>query len=497
VDEKRPPGRSRGVVEYVAELQQFDTAAPWALAPAGPEPAGSTGPEPAGRPAGSGRPEPADRPAPHTTSDPHADAEPSPPALPNPNPRGVTRMTYGARDVVPPEVYQLPAGPADLPPAGIGERRRLLHGHAPARDGAPPGRGTAAGSAAVPRPGGPGPAERVGPVEPVGPAGRQSPADRVAAGSGRDPDRRHDAAPQRAEATMSGPRVLAFAGRGAGPPAVHRTGRRRLQLVMAFGVVLVALGAGAIGYATLRRSHTTPVALAPGPPGVVPPSTDGVTPGLADADPVGSAPASPSAATPARPPAAGGTDPAAGAPTRTAPAAVPGPDGTATSPGGTDAPGGSATSAPERPSPVASDGDGPPAAAPAPPGSAPPGSAPPGSAPPGSAPPGSAPPLSAGLGYTAHHADDGILGYVGTITIVNAGDSDVTDWQVTLRVPGGNRVSADGPVSVDQGGEWVTFLPAGADGAVPAAGSLRFSFRVRGVLADLPSNCVVNDVSCV
>jgi hypothetical protein len=104
--------------------------------------------------------------------------------------------------------------------------------------------------------------------------------------------------------------------------------------------------------------------------------------------------------------------------------------------------------------------------------------------------------VDATLSYTAEKEDDGISGYVGTIEIHNSTAGDATDWRLTLTVPGGNLVLAHGPAEVTQNGESVQFTPAGDDGAVPASGSLTFTFTVRGVLSDLPTNCTINGRAC-
>jgi mannan endo-1,4-beta-mannosidase len=104
--------------------------------------------------------------------------------------------------------------------------------------------------------------------------------------------------------------------------------------------------------------------------------------------------------------------------------------------------------------------------------------------------------VDATLSYTAEKEGDGIAGYVGTIEISDSGAGDATDWRLTLTVPGGNSVLARGPVEVTQSGEEVQFTPAGDDGAVPAGGSLTFTFTVRGDLTDLPGNCTINGHAC-
>jgi hypothetical protein len=104
--------------------------------------------------------------------------------------------------------------------------------------------------------------------------------------------------------------------------------------------------------------------------------------------------------------------------------------------------------------------------------------------------------VDATLSYTAEKEDGGISGYVGTIEIHNSTAGDATDWRLALTVPGGNSVLAQGPVEVTQNGDSVQFTPAGDDGAAPAAGSLTFTFTVRGVLSDLPTNCTINGRAC-
>ena len=104
--------------------------------------------------------------------------------------------------------------------------------------------------------------------------------------------------------------------------------------------------------------------------------------------------------------------------------------------------------------------------------------------------------VDATLSYTADKGDDGISEYVGTIEINNSQGGDATDWWLTLTVPGGNSVLARRPVDVTQNGESVQFTPSGDDGAVPAGGSLAFTFTVQGVLTDLPNSCTINGRTC-
>jgi uncharacterized protein YndB with AHSA1/START domain len=104
--------------------------------------------------------------------------------------------------------------------------------------------------------------------------------------------------------------------------------------------------------------------------------------------------------------------------------------------------------------------------------------------------------LDATLTYRATKTDDGLARYVGTVELANSQSAEVGSWNVTLTVPGGNAVTADGPVAESQHGEAVSFTPAGDDGVVPGGGSLTFTFTVRGILSELPAGCAINGRAC-
>jgi hypothetical protein len=104
------------------------------------------------------------------------------------------------------------------------------------------------------------------------------------------------------------------------------------------------------------------------------------------------------------------------------------------------------------------------------------------------------PPLTATFSHVVDVTEDGYAGYTGTVRIDNPGDEAAPDWQVTLTVPGGNAVHGRG-VEVDQDGESVAFTPDG-DEAVPAGGSVTFSFDVRGTLETLPLSCAIDGDPC-
>ncbi|WP_433720146.1 cellulose binding domain-containing protein [Actinoplanes sp. CA-051413] len=103
-------------------------------------------------------------------------------------------------------------------------------------------------------------------------------------------------------------------------------------------------------------------------------------------------------------------------------------------------------------------------------------------------------PLIATISHVVDPAEDGLLGYAGTVRIENPGSRDVTGWRVTLTVPGGNAVTATG-ASVAQDGETVTFTPDG-EPTVPAGGAVTFSFQVAGLLSALPGACAIDGSPC-
>jgi hypothetical protein len=242
------------------------------------------------------------------------------------------------------------------------------------------------------------------------------------------------------------------------PARRARPRRQRWQLAVATAVALAGLAAIGVGYVAITRTADSTEAKAPSIPAA--PSIDGTlhTEGAAPgADPVGTLPADPTAAATTTSPATAATS--------------------ATTDGGVN-----------QPAIVVPTVD---SASPA--GGAPPS---PMQLQPRAAAPATAGTVDAAFSYTAQRADDGISRYVGTIEIDNSRAGDATDWRLTLTVPGGNLVVAHGPVDVTQNGESVQFTPSGDGGAVPAGGSLTFTFTVRGTLAALPANCTINGRAC-
>ena len=245
------------------------------------------------------------------------------------------------------------------------------------------------------------------------------------------------------------------------PVARPRPVHRRLRLAVATTVAACALAAVGVGYVALTRTGESTQAIAPDGPGL--PSVDGTLPAdgvVPGAKPTGALPLSPSAAAPRTTATSGASLVPAGA--------VEGETAVPSAQDSTDDAG--ATATPEESPAVLRP---PPAPAMT-----------------------QAPALSADLSYTARERDNGISGYVGTVVLDNPGGSADGSWQVTLTVPGGNLVSGRGPVEVSQRGESVVFTPSGAGGAVPAGGSLSFTFTIRGVLSALPHGCTIDGRAC-
>jgi len=247
-----------------------------------------------------------------------------------------------------------------------------------------------------------------------------------------------------------------------GPVRRPRPARRRLLAAVATVVALAGLGAVGAGYVTFTRTaRSSPQAKAQAIPEV--PPLAGTLPGgsgVSGTDPVVTPPASQAVAASTSAPTTRATTASAaattGAPTAKATRPAPGVGNTDTaSPAGTEPP----QAAPLLLMPPAA----------------------------------TAGTLEATFSYTATKSDSGISNYQGTIEIDSTQPSDAASWRLTLTVPGGNQVAPDGPVVVSQDGEQVQFGP-GDGGAIPAGGSLTFTFTVSGVLSDVPANCMIDGV---
>ncbi|MCM0676044.1 cellulose-binding domain-containing protein [Micromonospora phytophila] len=101
---------------------------------------------------------------------------------------------------------------------------------------------------------------------------------------------------------------------------------------------------------------------------------------------------------------------------------------------------------------------------------------------------------------TAHFAveESALLSYGAAVTISNPGPERVTAWELVVTLP---RESLDvtavtGARATRAGATW-TFVPDGTAGQVPAAGSVRVTFRVRGAqISSTPVACAVDATAC-
>jgi hypothetical protein len=98
------------------------------------------------------------------------------------------------------------------------------------------------------------------------------------------------------------------------------------------------------------------------------------------------------------------------------------------------------------------------------------------------------------LSATLTPSGDGLDLYSAAIEVDNPARRPAYAWQLTLTVPGGNQVSADG-AAVTQDGDQVTFRPY--DGtAIAAGGSMTFTFTVNGLLPAVPYDCAIDGKPC-
>jgi hypothetical protein len=244
--------------------------------------------------------------------------------------------------------------------------------------------------------------------------------------------------------------------------------RRRLRAAMLTSAAVAALVAGGVGYAALSKPDAIKATPGQSPSAPGSPATGGPTggaPAAAGVDRIGRS---------TSPPVSAGSTTAGNpsAPTRAAAATT-----SVQNPGGVRA---------AETQPIAPPGESestPPVQAQPAPGSLDP--------PPGQ---GGRRPLTATFTHTADIVD-GILWYAGTIRVDNPARRPANGWQVTLFVPGGNQVYADG-VALSQVGEQVTFTPYDDAATLPARGTVTFTFTIHGLLPAEPSSCAVNGRAC-
>jgi hypothetical protein len=117
------------------------------------------------------------------------------------------------------------------------------------------------------------------------------------------------------------------------------------------------------------------------------------------------------------------------------------------------------------------------------------------------APPAPAPPAAAPLTASYEFADGGtgLLGYAADVTVSNPGATGRGGWRLTLTLPRPTLQIANvsGAVASQDGSTW-TFKPDETTRTVPAGGSVRVSFQVRGatLLAAAPQDCRIDGRPC-
>jgi hypothetical protein len=106
-------------------------------------------------------------------------------------------------------------------------------------------------------------------------------------------------------------------------------------------------------------------------------------------------------------------------------------------------------------------------------------------------------PLTARYAYTS--GGTGLLGYAADVSVGNPGRAPRDGWQLTVTLPRPTLQIADvtGATARQDGAVW-TFEPDPATRTVPAGGSVRITFAVRGatLLAAAPRDCRIDGRPC-
>jgi hypothetical protein len=106
-------------------------------------------------------------------------------------------------------------------------------------------------------------------------------------------------------------------------------------------------------------------------------------------------------------------------------------------------------------------------------------------------------PLTAVYAYTS--GGTGLLGYAADVSVANPGRAARDGWQLTVTLPRPSLRIADvtGAAATQDGATW-TFEPDATTRTVPAGGSVRITFEVRGatLLAAAPEDCRIDGRPC-
>jgi hypothetical protein len=112
-------------------------------------------------------------------------------------------------------------------------------------------------------------------------------------------------------------------------------------------------------------------------------------------------------------------------------------------------------------------------------------------------PPGPVAPLTAR--YSVAEGTEGLLGYRATVTVTNPGTRARPTWLVTVTLPRPTLRVAEvsGAVAEQDGATW-SFRPDRSTAPVPAGGSVRVTFEVRGatLVSAAPTACTIDANSC-
>jgi hypothetical protein len=87
-------------------------------------------------------------------------------------------------------------------------------------------------------------------------------------------------------------------------------------------------------------------------------------------------------------------------------------------------------------------------------------------------------------------------GYVGQVIVSNEGGRTADGWTVSMSVGTHARVSLASGARFQQTGSVVTFVPEKGTRRIPQGESVRFAFRVVGLLAGRPNDCEVDGEPC-
>lgn len=109
-------------------------------------------------------------------------------------------------------------------------------------------------------------------------------------------------------------------------------------------------------------------------------------------------------------------------------------------------------------------------------------------------PPGAPTPTAADVTFSySAHQDQG--GFAAQLTIVNQGDSAISNWQISLGLPG-DHVHAVSNADWQTHGSFLILQPSGQNPSVPPGGQLTIYFTGQGHAIN-PASCTFNGSTCI